>query len=107
MNEGMQNATAGWHNSSDHVNNILHVIMTKNIEINELIKSVMNVIHKINSQTDVSTNESQITPPHSILIIPNTINLWTWQLIETAVSFCVSKHLVSDVFSITKGTSKR
>ena len=61
MNEGMENSTAGWHNSSDHVKNILHVIMTKNIEINELIKSVMHVIHKINLQTDVSTYESQIT----------------------------------------------
>ena len=61
MNEGMQNASEGWYNSSNHVKNMLHLIITKNMEINELIKSVMNVIHKINSQTDVSTYESQIT----------------------------------------------
>ena len=60
MNEGMQNATAGWHNSSDHVKNMLHVIVTKNMEINELIQSVMNVIYQINSQTDVVINESEI-----------------------------------------------
>ena len=60
MNERMQNATTGWHNSSDHVKNMLHVIITKNMEINELMKSVMNVIYQINSQTDIFNNESQI-----------------------------------------------
>ena len=106
MNEGMENSTAGWHNSSDHVKNILHVIMTKNIEINELIKSVMNVIHKINSQTDVSTNESQITHDDERRIQIENVQIQNHPIFDQSIE--ISKIIEKDTSKImfTDGNCK-
>ena len=114
MNEGigMQNATTGWQNSSDHVKNMLHVIITKNMEINELMKSVMNVIYQINSKTDIFNNESQIAHNDEKRIqienvqIEEAINSMNHPLVDQSVEISKITEKDTSKIMLTDGNCK-